>query len=285
MEKKASLALQSSLPPARMRLFLRLLLPAALLAAWAVVAHLKLFSPYLLPPPRAVIEALADLLQTGTLWEHLAASLTRVLTGFSLAVALALPLGVVVGLSPLAQELFSPTLAFLQHVPPIAWIPLFILWLGIGEASKNAVIAYAAFFPVFLNTLHGLSATDRRLVEVGLLYRLTRWQLVKEIYLKAAAPAIFTGLRLGLGYSWRALVAAELIAASSGLGYLIVEARELSQPPVVLAGVLIIGLVGLALEGLLALAQRRLFRRRAAARSLGAMPARAVGGAACRTWR
>ncbi|MGI6129682.1 MAG: ABC transporter permease [bacterium] len=230
----------------------RLLFPAAVLLVWELVVSLELASTYLLPPPRAVLAALWRLIVEGSLWIHLAASLQRVFVGFGLAFVMGLPLGILVGLSPWGRDVFGGTLSFLQHIPPIAWIPLFILWLGIGEASKNAVIAYAAFFPVFLNTIHGLAMTDPKLVEVGRLYQLSPRALVREIYLPAAFPAIFTGLRLGLGYSWRALAAAELIAAERGLGYVIVEARELSQPELVLGGVLVIGAVGMVLENALA---------------------------------
>lgn len=246
-----------------------LLLPAALLAGWWAAARCSLFTSYLLPAPPAVAQALAELTASGELVVHIAASLRRVLVGFGLASGLALPLGLLVGLSRRAREFLAPTLGFLQHVPPIAWIPLFILWLGIGEASKNAVIAYAAFFPIFLNTLHGIAATDPRLVEVGRLYRLRPLELVREVYLPSAAPVIFTGLRLGLSYSWRALVAAELIAAPSGLGYLIVEARELSQPDIILGGVVVIGLVGLVLEALLNQVERHLRGRAPAAAPAG----------------
>lgn len=278
-------------PPTRRwpfwRFYRKILLPAILLAVWTAAARSASSTSYLLPSPGEVARALGELAWSGALWVHLAASLIRVVIGFSLAAGLALPLGLWVGLSRCARELLSPVLRFLQHVPPIAWIPLFILWLGIGEASKNAVIAYAAFFPIFLNTLHGIASTDPRLVEVGLLYRLTPQELVREIYLPAAAPALFTGFRLGLGYSWRALVAAELIAAPSGLGYLIVEARELSQPPVILAGVVVIGLVGLALEAVLAWAERRVCRLPAlSAREAPAKPSLAAkGGAPCHTWK
>lgn len=290
--RKAPLVAVPASPAAGVRPFWRLgrgmLLPAALVAGWWAAARFGPFTPYLLPAPPAVARALGELIESGELWVHLTASLGRVLAGFGLAVVLALPLGLVVGLSRRARELLAPTLGFLQHVPPIAWIPLFILWLGIGEASKNAVIAYAAFFPLFLNTLHGIAAADPRLIEVGLLYRLPPLALIREVYLPAAAPAIFTGLRLGLGYSWRALVAAELIAAPSGLGYLIVEARELSQPAVILGGVAVIGLVGLSLEAFLDCAERRLRRRPALPAGRGE-PARAQaaakGGAPCRTWR
>jgi sulfonate transport system permease protein len=236
----------------------RLLLPVVVLLAWELVVRMELFSAYLLPPPHVVFAALWELMVEGSLWIHLLASLQRVFIGFGVAVGLGLPLGIVVGLSPRGRDIFGGTLSFLQHIPPIAWIPLFILWLGIGEASKNAVIAYAAFFPIFLNTIHGLATTDPKLVEIGQLYQLSPGALVREIYLPAAFPAIFTGLRLGLGYSWRALAAAELIAAERGLGYVIVEARELSQPALVLGGVLVIGAVGMVLENLLVRLEKRL---------------------------
>ncbi|MGI6603478.1 MAG: ABC transporter permease [bacterium] len=265
VQKKTPLVAVSASPAAGVWSFWRfgrgLVLPVVLVISWWIVAKSGSFSPYLLPAPLTVLRTLIKLTVTGELALHIAASLKRVLIGFSLAVTLGLPLGLLVGLSSQARGLLAPTLRFLQHVPPIAWIPLFILWLGIGESSKHAVIVYAAFFPVFLNTLQGVAATDPRLVEVGRLYRLRSLELVREVFLPSAAPVIFTGLRLGLGYSWRALVSAELIAAPSGLGYLIVEARELSQPAVILCGVIVIGLVGLALEILLNLVEQHLRQR------------------------
>ena len=139
----------------------------------------------------------------------------------------------------------------MQHIPPIAWIPIFILWLGIDEASKVAVIVYSSFFPVFLNTAQGVSSVDPKLIEVGKAYCLKSTDMLRKIYIPSAAMSIFVGLRLGLSYSWRALVGAELIAASSGIGSLITEGRSLSQPDKIFVAILTIGIAGSILDSFL----------------------------------
>ena len=165
-----------------------------------------------------------------------------------LALCIPLPLGFFLGLVPAVRGFLSPSLNFFQQVPAIAWIPMFILWLGIDEASKIAIIVYSAFFPIFLNTLHGIASTDPKLKEVAYTYGLSRWGLITRVYLPSAAPSVFVGMRLGLSYSWRSLVAAELLGASKGIGYLIQEGREMAQPDLMLVGVLVIGLTGLCLD-------------------------------------
>ena len=139
----------------------------------------------------------------------------------------------------------------MQQIPPIAWIPIFILWLGIDEASKVAVIVYAAFFPIFLNTVQGVVSVDPKLIEVGRSFMLTPAEMTRRVYIPSAAMTIFVGLRLGLSNCWRALVGAELIAASSGLGSLIMDARNLSQPDKIFVGILTIGIAGLLIDFLL----------------------------------
>ncbi|ODA39851.1 ABC transporter permease [Desulfosporosinus sp. BG] len=223
-------------------------LPLLVIVLWEIFSSLGWLNLYLIPPPSQIGDRLWVITENGELLKHLGASLYRVACGFSLALCMALPLGFLLGLTPGVRVFLSPTLSFFQQIPGIAWIPMFILWLGIDEASKIAIIVYSAFFPIFLNTLHGIASTDPKLKEVAYTYGLSRWGLITRVYLPSSAPSVFVGMRLGLSFSWRSLVAAELLGASKGIGYLIQEGREMAQPDLMLAGVLLIGLTGLCLD-------------------------------------
>lgn len=222
----------------------------ATLGLWQLAATSGAVSAFLLPGPLRVAAAALDLIADGTLPAHVAISLARVLAGFTLAAALALPLAVLLCLRPGAVRPVLPLIELFRHIPPLAMIPLLILWLGIGETQKVAVIVLAAFFPVFLAAHGGISQVDRKLLEVAEVAGMGEAAQVWRILLPAALPSILVGLRLGFGYSWRALAGAELVAASSGLGWLIVNAEQLARSDIVLAGVLAIGLLGLTLDAL-----------------------------------
>lgn len=244
-------------PRAGTRLLLRTGPVALIFGAWWFASHTRLVSPFLLPPPETVALSFVALTVDGTLWRHALVSLGRVVLGFGLSAALALPLAIVFALLPRLRDALEPPLEFLRQIPPLAMVPLLILWLGIGEAQKIGIIVLACFFPIFLGALSGLAQSDTRLIEVGRVCGLSRMEIVRRIVLPDAAASIVTGLRIGLGYSWRALVGAELIAASAGLGYLIVDAQNLARTDIVLVGVVVIGALGLAAEGLARLAVRR----------------------------
>lgn len=224
---------------------------------WWVASGAQLVAPFLLPSPGVVLATAGDLVADGTLWVHTVVSLRRVVLGFGLSVAVAIPLAMLFGFSRRIRRLFEPPLEFLRQIPPLALIPLFILWLGIGEAQKVGIIILACFFPIFLGVLGGIDQVDQKLVEVGRVCGLTRSEIVRRIVLPAAFPSTVIGLRIGLGYSWRALVGAELVASSAGLGYLIVDAENLARTDILLVGVLVIGLLGLAVDHLARLAVRR----------------------------
>lgn len=230
------------------KLLQRLVLPLVIIVLWEILSGLGWLNVYLIPPPTQIWDRLLTIAGNGQLIKHLGASLYRVVCGFSLALCMALPLGFLLGLAPSVRNFLSPSLSFFQQIPSIAWIPMFILWLGIDEASKIAIIVYSAFFPIFLNTLHGIANTDPKLKEVAYTYGLSRWGLITRVYLPSAAPSVFVGMRLGLSYCWRSLVAAELLGASKGIGYLIQEGREMAQTDLMLVGVLVIGLTGLSLD-------------------------------------
>ena len=219
-------------------------IPGVLLLLWWGASRLGLWNPYLLPPPERVFASLGSLAASGELARHVGASAGRIVAGFGLSSLVALPLGVLLGLRPRLGRMVYPTFEFLRHVPPLAVLPLLILWFGIGEGSKMAVILLATFFPVFLNTLDGVRRCDPGLLEVGRTLGLSEGERVRRIVLPSALPSMLTGLRLGLGYSWRSLIGAELLAAASGLGYLIHDAEALSRPDVIVAGVLVLGVIG-----------------------------------------
>jgi sulfonate transport system permease protein len=228
-----------------------------ILAGWWIVSHTGLVNPFLLPSPERVARAATAMIADGSLWANTIVSLGRVLAGFGLSVAAGIPLAILFALQPRLRELAEPPLEFVRQTPPLALLPLLILWLGIGEMQKIGIIMLACFFPIFLGTLGGLAQVDPKLIEVGRVCGLSRAALVRRIVLPSAAGAIVTGLRIALGYSWRALVGAELVAASSGLGYLIVDAQNLARTDMVLVGVLVIGTLGLLAD----MATRALIRR------------------------
>lgn len=227
-----------------------LLVAAGAVAAWAALSASGLVSAFLLPGPSRVLGTTLALLADGTLPRHVGISLMRVGLGFALAALLAVPFAVALCLRPRLVRPVLPLVDIFRHIPPLAMIPLFILWLGIGEAQKVAVIVLAAFFPIFLATHGGVSQVDPKLIEVARVAGMNERAQIVRILLPAALPSILVGLRLGFGYSWRALAGAELVAASSGLGWLIVNAEQLARSDIVLAGVLVIGLLGLSLDAL-----------------------------------
>ncbi len=222
-----------------------LALPLGLLLAWATLSASGQLNAYLLPPPQQVLRAAGELVENGALAQHLGASAGRALGGFLLTALIALPLAAAFAAAPRWHARFNLVLEFLRVVPPLALIPLLILWLGIGEAAKFAIVALASFFPIFLNAVAGLRQADHRLVELAASLELSRRERLWHIHLPAALPSIFTGLRLGFGYSWRALVGAELIAASAGLGFLIGESAELARTDRVLVGIFAIATLGI----------------------------------------
>lgn len=231
---------------------------AVLVGLWAAASAAGLTTPFLLPAPLAVLETGTRLVADGTLIGHLAVSFVRVAAGFALAVLLAIPLATVIAALEPARALLLPPLEFLRHVPPLGLVPLLILWFGIGEASKVAVIVLAAFFPLFLGTLGGITQCDPKLIEVGRICGFSRRALIGRIVVPAAMPAIVVGLRLALGYCWRALVGAELIAASAGLGFMILDAEMLARTDIIFVGIVTIGLMGLAFDTLALALTRRL---------------------------
>ena len=226
--------------------------------AWYIGSALSLWSAYVLPSPRRVGISLADMLQKGIIVKHVGASLGRVLTGFGIAFALALILGVIAGVRSRTFVYYRVIVEFLRNVPPLSLIPLLILWFGIGETSKIIIIVLASFFPMFLNIKKGLASCDARLLEVGDSLNFSMGKKFIRIMLPNALPDILVGMRIGLGYSWRAIIGAEMIAAASGLGYMILDAQQMSRSDKVIVGIVVIGLVGLACDWLFSFAIRKI---------------------------
>jgi sulfonate transport system permease protein len=229
------------------------LLPLIILALWSFATSRALFSPAILPPVSQVIQAFQHLIQTGQLLQDVLISLSRVVKGYLIAVVLGITMGTLMGTSKTLDHFFSLTLNAIRQIPMLAWIPLIILWFGIGESSKIAVIVLGAYFPILLNTMSGIRNTPKGFIEVARLYQLSRWETFRKVYLPSALPQIFVGLKLGLGISWVAVVASELIAASSGIGFRISDARSLMMPDVVIVGMIVIGVIGISMDKLLTL--------------------------------
>lgn len=233
-----------------------LAVPVAIIVLLEIVVRIGWIPSYQMPAPSEIAVTLTDL-ANGALWKHIGASLVRVLSGFAIGASLALFFAAWVGLSREAEAYLEPTFAGLRSIPSLAWVPLLLLWLGIGETSKVVLIAIGAFFPVYLNGVAAIRGIDRKLVEVGQVFGFSQWQMTLHVFLPAAMPGLFTGLRSGLSLSWMFLVAAELIAATKGLGYLLSDGRETSRPDIVLAAIIVLAVLGKLSDGVLAALEKR----------------------------
>jgi NitT/TauT family transport system permease protein len=231
---------------------------ALLLAVWTLAAR-RVGNPILLPPPTALWDGLRETLADATLGRDVAASLKRVLFGFALASLTAVPLALaVVSLRPLRQ-LVLPLLALLRPIPPIAWVPIAILWFGLGDRSSYFVTAVAAFFPIFISSLAGASAVEEQHLRAARCMGAGRLALLRFVYLPSALPSVFTGLKVGLGQSWMAVVTAELVAAQSGLGYMIELNRLQLETPRVFVGMFLIAVIGALMTFALGRAEALMF--------------------------
>jgi sulfonate transport system permease protein len=230
---------------------------AAAIAFWWLASRSGGVSAFLLPAPATVAQTLGELIASGELARHSLVSLRRVASGYALAIAVAIPLALLFVVSRPLRLTAEPLLEFLRQIPPLALMPLLLLWLGIGETQKVGIIILSCFFPIFLGVRGGFATVDRKLIDVGTVCGFSRSEVMLRIVLPSALPSIVVGLRIGLGYSWRALVGAELIASSAGLGYLIVDAENLARTDIVLAGILVIGGLGLLADHGLRFAIRR----------------------------
>lgn len=239
---------------------LALAAPIALLAVWETISQLGWIRLTLLPPPSVIFQVLVNLVATGEIFKNLSISILRVAEGFTIGASLGVIIGVQVALVKKLRTAVSLIFGLLRPIPVIAWIPVLILWMGIDEGSKITVIAIGSFWTVLVNVVQGIRNVDKKYLEVATILEKDRKTLLTKVVLPAALPAIFTGVRVGIDVAWRSVVAAELIAASSGIGYMIMYARELSQIDVVLVGVFSIGVTGIIIEQLLKLLEKRLLK-------------------------
>ncbi|MGF6191788.1 taurine ABC transporter permease TauC [Serratia sp. 2723] len=234
-----------------------------LLAVWWAVTALQLISPLFLPAPQQVLHQLVVIaspqgFMDATLWQHLAASLSRILVALLAAVVIGVPVGIAMGLSETVRGLLDPLIEIYRPVPPLAYLPLMVIWFGIGETSKILLIYLAIFAPVTLSTVAGVRSVAQVRIRAAQALGANRWQLLRFVVLPSALPEILTGIRIGLGVGWSTLVAAELIAATRGLGFMVQSAGEFLATDVVIAGISVIAIIAFGLElGLRAL-QRRL---------------------------
>ena len=237
-----------------------LVLPVAVALVWEAAARFGWFQTRLVPPPSKVVETVIELWRSGDLARHVAATVSRVAAGFALGLVLATLLGAVTGFSTRARQFLDPTLQALRSIPSIAWVPLFILWFGIFEASKVALIAVGAFFPIYLALMSGIQGVDRKLVEVGRVYQFGPFELIRRILVPAALPAWLTGVRGGLGLAWMFVIAAELMGASEGLGYLLLDGQMVGNAAQIMAALALFAILGKATDSLVVLLTRRLVR-------------------------
>lgn len=235
-----------------------LLVPLALLLLWTLGSQRGWLPQQILPPPPFVWQTFLDLMASGDLAQHAAISAVRVFTGFAIGASLGLAIGIAMGLSPTFEDYVKPLFTAVAQVPTIGWIPLLMLFLGIGETLKIVVIAKAAFFPMAINASAGIRAIPVGYTEVAQVFRFSRAQALRRLVLPAAVPSIFTGIRYSLTKAWTALVAVELLASAEGLGYLLVWSRQMFWLDTMLAAMIVIGLVGYVMDAVLAAIEIRL---------------------------
>lgn len=233
------------------KIILGLVIPVIVIFLWWRETTFGETPAGILPKLSSVGTTFVDMLQSGQLGGDLSVSILRVLKGFLASAVFGVVLGSLIGMFKPVRELFLPVITVIRQIPMIAWIPLIILWAGIGEESKVITIVLAAFFPILVNTESGISSTPDSLLEVAKLYKISPWARFTRVYLPHALPQMLVGLKLGLGVSWMAVVAAELIAATSGLGYRMSNARSMMRSDIVIVCMIVIGVVGVIMDKLM----------------------------------
>ncbi|MGN8645368.1 ABC transporter permease [Gracilibacillus sp. HCP3S3_G5_1] len=233
------------------------IIPVILVILWETLSRAGVVPSNQLPAPTTVLGKIGSMAQDGSLWGHIGITTYRVFAGFIVGTVAAILLGSLVGFYKKAEQLLDPMIQAFRSIPSLAWVPLFILWLSIGETSKITMIAVGVFFPVYLNIVSGILGVDRKLIEVGKMYGLNTFQLVKRIILPASLPSFLVGMRSGLGLGWMFVVAAELMGASQGLGFLLVLGQNMSQPDTILASIILFAIIGKLTDWLLKLVEIR----------------------------
>jgi taurine transport system permease protein len=230
--------------------------------AWYAIARYRLVSDLFVPHPAAVWAAFVDVLTEGyrgeTLARHLADSLYRVVAGFALAVVTAVPLGLAIGYSPRIRAIFDPLIEFYRPLPPLAYYTLLVIWLGIENASKIALLYLAAFPPLSVAAMAGVRGVSPERIQGAQSLGATRWQVFRHVILPSCLPDIFTGMRVSIGFTYTTLVAAEMVAATSGVGWMVLDASKFLRSDVIFMGNIVMGLTGIALDRIIRLAERRI---------------------------
>lgn len=239
-----------------------IILPVIILVIWQMCYVFGILKPYSMPTIKAVIVAALEGIKDFTIINDIAVSFVRVLVGFFISAVLAITLGIFIGISKKVESFTDLIIKLLKPIPPIAWIPLAILWFGIGEGSKIFIIAIGAFFPILINVVDGIKNIDKKYLELSKVYEVPRRKVISKIVLPGALPSIMTGIRVGLGNAWVCVVAAEMIAATTGVGYMIMDARSLSRPDVVIVGMLIIGIVGKLMDDVIIAISKKVVKGR-----------------------
>ena len=218
--------------------------PMAILAAWQLASQRGWLSTRVLPEPWAVVKAFWTLARSGEMWQHVATSTVRALSGFAVGGGLALVLGLLTGTFRAAETLLDSTLQMIRNIPALALIPLVILWFGIDEGAKLFLVSLGVFFPIYINTFHGIRSVDPGLIEMAQSYGVSGLALYRQVILPGALPQILVGVRFSLGFMWVILIVAETISAQAGIGYMTMNAREFLQTDIVLVGILLYALLG-----------------------------------------
>ncbi len=257
-------SVQSTAPGERrtrcIRPALGLLLPVGAALLWEITVRAGLAEGRLVPPPSVIFNTFVELAQTGELQRHVLVTIGRVAAGFGTGVVAGTLAGAITGYSTLIRRLLDPTLQALRAIPSIAWVPLFILWFGIFETSKVTLIAVGVFFPVYLGVMGAIRSVDRKLVEVGRIFRLSDLAMVRRILLPAVLPAYVIAVRSGLGLGWMFVVAAELLGASEGLGYLLIDGQQLGKPAQIIAAIVAFAIIGKVTDWIIVIATAPLLR-------------------------
>lgn len=231
-----------------------------IIVLWQVLEVAEVIDPVTLPSPLQIAKTFLTMIQSGELLKHVWVSILRVFEGYALAVIFGILLGIAIGLSKRLNHVTDFLIQILKPIPPIAWIPLAILWFGIGQTSKIFLIFLGGFFPILINVTDGIQQTDKKLIEVAEVLETPKLTFITNVVIPSALPSIFTGLSVGIGSAWMCVVGAELIASDQGVGYMIMNARQFSQPDVVIIGMLTIGLIGKVIDVILKKAEKRLIK-------------------------
>ncbi|MGE8077499.1 ABC transporter permease [Peribacillus loiseleuriae] len=247
-------------PKINRKVLLGSILPLTLLIIWEASGRMGIIESHLLPIPSVIVEGLYQMALEGTLWGHIGTTLIRVFAGFLIGTFTAVIIGSLVGYMKIFEELIDPIIQAFRSIPSLAWVPLFILWMGIGESSKVILIAVGVFFPVYLNMVAGIRGVDRKLIEVGKIYGYTSFEIVSKIILPASLPSLLTGIRSGLGLGWMFVVAAEIMGASKGLGYLLIVGQNTYSPDVIIGSIILFAILGKFTDWLLKFIEERSLR-------------------------